>query len=157
MPVPVERRVVTLGLIALSLTIYAMVSTGRNHRPETGLPEPSPLTDTLIAVYGQILGHFGRSDMESSVHDGSLVLAVLTLGVCLLLFKGRHSASIGILILWVVMSLLIFAADWSMDVGPDRSIPSDGEMPLLRTKALPVSCPVVRSTLSPTILVMPII
>ncbi len=78
MPVPVERRVVALGLIALSLTLYAMVSTDRNHRHETGLPEPSPLTDTLIAVYGQILGAAAANDASqlTNLFDRNMVHSI---------------------------------------------------------------------------------
>lgn len=65
----------------------------------------------VTEIYSQVFNHFGRAAMESTLHVGSLALAVLMAGVCLFMFRRTHSINIRILILWVSMSLLIFAVD----------------------------------------------
>ena len=65
MAIPVEKRVITLGLIAVSLTIYALVLADQYRGAETTRPEPSPLTDTLTAVYEQIITAARSNNPES--------------------------------------------------------------------------------------------
>lgn len=64
----------------------------------------------VSTVYSQVVRHFGRSKMESTLSGASWVLGVLVGSWCLFMFKQRDKEAIRLLLLWgAVLSLMVVA------------------------------------------------